>query len=548
MNADGSKSVANSPTAATTDGGISISSEHGKRNVCHVELIEGSGPQFSFETQCLLQRRLRAAAVVIFFAFGLFLVRRLFVETPLWPYHLALVLFLGTIIVGLSTPCQHSMRKLRNVELLVFGLSVLLLAAHQYAHMLQEAQRGDPTLTLAAMKSSVIYFFGLIIVYGMFIPNTWRRTAMIVVPMAAVPAAVALTLRFSRPEFEVIAQRVATFEQVSDHVLMLFIGAVISTYGTHIINSLRVEAFEAKQFGQYRLKESIGQGGMGEVYLAEHQLLKRPCAIKLIRQDKAVDSKALQRFEREVRTTAKLSHPNTIDIYDYGRTEEGVFFYVMEYLPGMDLDELVKRHGPLPPERAIHLLRQVCQALQEAHGIGFVHRDIKPGNIFVAQRGGIYDVVKVLDFGLVKSTGRLEDAKLTQDDTLAGSPLFISPEQASGEHEPDARSDIYSLGAVAYFLLTGRPPFEGTNPMKVIIAHARDQVLPPSKHSPDIPRDLENIVVRCLAKEPHERYQDVATLNRAFAQCQLTVEWTQSNASQWWQTVEPELTTQKSLD
>ena len=521
------------PSAETLDAALSSSPVGADWRFPRIDLIEGSG--FSYETQCLLQRRLRAAAIILVFGFGLFLVRRLFVDTPLLAFHLAVVLILAVAVVGLSRPCQHSMRKLRWVELVIFGLPALLLGTHQYTHMLQEAQRGEPTMTLAAMKSSVIYFFGLIVVYGMFVPNTWRRTAAFVTPLAIIPVAVALTLRFTRPDFEVIAEQVATLEQVSDHVLMLLIGVVISTYGTHIINTLRIEAFEARQLGQYRLKQSIGRGGMGEVFLAEHQLLKRPCAVKLIRPDKAVDAKALLRFEREVRTTAKLSHPNTIDIYDYGRTDDGVFFYVMEFLPGMDLAELVENHGPLPPGRAIHLLRQVCQALHEAHGIGFVHRDIKPGNIFVAQRGGLYDVAKVLDFGLVKSEAPIEDAKLTHDGQLTGSPLYMSPEQGADTSEPDARSDIYSLGTVAYYLLTGKPPFVGASPMQIIIAHARDQVLPPSKHRTDVPRDLEEVVLRCLAKEPHERYRDAASLHKALADCRSAGDWSQESAAEWWQ-------------
>ena len=224
-----------SSNAETQDAGFSASSvSSAPQRGAKVELIEGSGPQFAYETQCLLQRRLRAAAIILLFACGLFLVRRLFVESPLWSFHLGVVMLLGMIVAGLSTPCQHSMKKLRVVELLVFGVPALFLAARQYALMLQEAQRGNATLTLAGMKSSVIYFFGLIVVYGMFIPNTWRRTAMIVFPMAVLPPAVAITLRLSQPEFEVIAQQVATFEQVSDHVLMLLIGAVLSTYGLRV--------------------------------------------------------------------------------------------------------------------------------------------------------------------------------------------------------------------------------------------------------------------------------------------------------------------------
>jgi serine/threonine protein kinase len=216
---------------------------------------------------------------------------------------------------------------------------------------------------------------------------------------------------------------------------------------------------------------------MGEVYLAEHQLLKRPCAVKVIRPSAAADPQALARFEREVRTTALLTHPHTVEIYDYGRTEDGTFYYVMEYLPGYSSAELVERYGPLSPARAVYLLWQVCGALAEAHAWPLVHRDLKPANIFVAERGGIYDFAKLLDFGLVSQRPD-EDTQLTQEGSVTGSPLYMSPEQALGS-TPDARSDIYSLGAVAYFWLTGQPPFTGDRPMEVLVAHARDPVRPP---------------------------------------------------------------------
>ena len=184
--------------------------------------------------------------------------------------------------------------------------------------------------------------------------------------------------------------------------MILLILAVGSAFGARTISRLRRQVAEARQLGQYRLRRRIGAGGMGEVYLAEHQLLKRPCALKLIRPEDVADPKALERFEREVRLTATLSHPNTVEIYDYGRTEDGTYYYVMEYLPGLSLAELVERHGPLPPGRAVYLLRQVCLALREAHAAGLIHRDIKPSNIFAARRGGMDDVAKLLDFGLVR--------------------------------------------------------------------------------------------------------------------------------------------------
>jgi len=300
-------------------------------------------------------------------------------------------------------------------------------------------------------------------------------------------------------------------------------------------NMSRSKAFEARQLGQYRLIAPLGAGGMGEVYLAEHNMLKRPCAIKLIRSEQAGDPHVLARFEREVRMTARLSHWNTVEIYDYGRTEDGTFFYVMEYLPGLNLEDLLERHGPLPAERVVHLLRQTCQGLREAHAVGLIHRDIKPGNLFAAQRGGLYDVVKLLDFGLVKPVAEIPSARLTQEGAISGTPLFMSPEQARGLGDVDARSDIYSLGAVAYTLLTGRPPFERKSPMEVMIAHARDDVTPPSQLQPDVPADLERVILRCLAKRPQDRFQDTDSLEQALADCAAADQWTQARAARWWQ-------------
>jgi serine/threonine-protein kinase len=280
-------------------------------------------------------------------------------------------------------------------------------------------------------------------------------------------------------------------------------------------------------------------GGMGEVYLAEHRLLKRPCVVKLIRPDKAGNPTNLARFQREVRATAKLSHWNTVEIFDYGCTADGTFFYVMEYLPGMSLAEIVERFGPMPPERVIYLLRQTCDALSEAHAAGLIHRDIKPANIFAAQRGGVYDVAKLLDFGLVKPVIEDQPIHLTADGSIAGSPLFMSPEQALGDAKPDARSDIYSLGAVGYYLLTGRPPFESDKPIKVLFAHAHEPVLPPTKLLPGIPADLEQVILRCLAKKPAERFQSAAVLRDALTACERADRWNRASAAAWWK--RPEL-------
>jgi len=273
---------------------------------------------------------------------------------------------------------------------------------------------------------------------------------------------------------------------------------------------------------------------MGEVYLAEHQLMKRPCAIKVIRPEKAGDPKVLARFEREVQATAKLSHWNSIDIFDYGRSEDGTFYYVMEYLPGMNLGEIVKRFGPMPAARVIHLVRQACDALQEAHDLGLLHRDLKPANLFAAVRGGHYDVAKLLDFGLAKPLSDLDTAQLTADGSITGSPLYMSPEQATGDKEPDPRSDIYSLGGVLYYLLCGHPPFENEKPIKVLISHAHDPVPPLSQYREDVPLDLEAIVMRCLSKNPDDRYQSAAELASALEDCEHYGVWSRDHARNWW--------------
>jgi eukaryotic-like serine/threonine-protein kinase len=319
------------------------------------------------------------------------------------------------------------------------------------------------------------------------------------------------------------------------YLVVTSVMAGVAVFALQRIKLPRRQGLATKQIAQYRLLSLLGTGGMGEVYLAEHRMLKRLCALKLIRPELARDAQVLTRFEREVRTTARLSHWNTVNIFDYGRTDDGTFYYVMEYLPGLSFEEILQTHGRQPAERVVHLLRQACQALREAHSIGLIHRDIKPANLFVAVRGGVYDVVKVLDFGLVKQIAEIPSSRLTQQGSLSGTPLFMSPEQASGIDDVDGRSDIYSLGAVAYLLLTGRPPFERRSPMEVLIAHVRDEVRPPSEFCAEVPADLETIVLRCLAKKPEDRYQDMDDLEHALAQCSVADRWTQSSAVRWWQ-------------
>jgi serine/threonine-protein kinase len=309
----------------------------------------------------------------------------------------------------------------------------------------------------------------------------------------------------------------------------------LAAYGSFLLNGLRVELQEARKFGQYQLIRKLGEGGMGEVFLAEHALLKRPCALKQIKGSANSEPLALARFEREVQSSARLAHPNTIEIFDYGHTVDGTFYYVMEYLRGMNLADLLRECGPLPPGRVVYLFRQVCAGLAEAHGLGMVHRDLKPANVFVAVRGGESDVSKILDFGLVKLTGDPRAATLTAEMEVSGTPLYMAPEQAAGEPSLDARADLYALGAVMYYALTGRPPFEGHSPYAVIMAHARDPVTPPRAVRPDLPADLERIVVRCLAKRPDDRYRSAKALGEALSACACAGEWGPHQAQAWWE-------------
>jgi serine/threonine protein kinase len=318
-----------------------------------------------------------------------------------------------------------------------------------------------------------------------------------------------------------------------EDLLLAGMVAGAAVFAARRISTSRPEGSAAKQIAQYRFIAPLGRGGMGEVYLAEHRLLKRPCAIKLVRPERTGDAQVVARFDREVRMTARLSHRNVVTIFDYGRTDDGTLYYVMEYLPGLSLEEILQVHGRQPAERVVHLMRQACQALREAHSMGLIHRDVKPANLFAAQCGGVYDVLKVLDFGLVKPVAEVSSARLTQECALTGTPLFMSPEQATGSNV-DRRSDIYSLGAVAYALLSGRPPFERRSSMEVLMAHARDEVTPLSESWRDAPADLERVVLRCLAKRPDDRYQDMDDLERALARCSAAEEWSQSRAACWW--------------
>ncbi len=290
---------------------------------------------------------------------------------------------------------------------------------------------------------------------------------------------------------------------------------------------------EIHELGQYTLLNKIGEGGMGAVYKAQHAMLQRPTAVKLLRQENCSESD-LARFEREVQLTSRLSHPNTIAIYDYGRAPDGLFYYAMEYLIGVTLEKFVEKVGPVPEARAIYVLQQVCSSLEEAHELGLVHRDIKPANIMLCKHGGQFDVVKVLDFGLVKDVTEGQTGTTTHNYIL-GTPLYLSPEAITTPEVVEPARDIYAVGAVAYYLLTGRPVFDGANPMQIFQKHMGHTQIPPSEVVGwDIDSDLESIVMRCLAKNANERPMTVGDLWTLLAECRKASRWDRNKAKAWW--------------
>jgi serine/threonine-protein kinase len=296
--------------------------------------------------------------------------------------------------------------------------------------------------------------------------------------------------------------------------------ATFAVFGAYRLEVASKVARDALKLGQYELVEQLGVGGMGEVHRAEHRLLRRPCAVKLIRAEHAGDPEALRRFEREVQATAALTHPNTVAIYDYGISDDGTFYYVMEYLPGQTLEEVVAREGPMSPERAVNVLRQIAGALDEAHWAGLTHRDIKPGNVMLNERGGRRDVAKLLDFGLVTAhasgaEGVEDQADATLAGMVVGTPAYMSPEQCAGEQQPGPASDIYSLGALGFFLLTGRSPFEGRAPLLMMIAHLHEPAPSAAALQSSVPVALDRVLQRCLAKEPGDRFATAAAFDAA---------------------------------
>jgi serine/threonine-protein kinase len=369
------------------------------------------------------------------------------------------------------------------------------------------------------------------ICFPLFVPSTRGKSALATVATAAMdPVGLLLAVALGYQRLPSAAMLAAMF-------LPTAIACVGGILGSRIMHGLSARAGRAEELGSYRLLAPIGRGGMGEVWRAEHRLLARPAAVKLVHPEKADGFSGAEmraRFEREAKVTAALRSPHTVQLYDYGVTDDGSFFYAMELLEGWPLDALVERFGPQPPERVVHILRQACRSLEEAHRAGLVHRDVKPSNLFLCRLGIEADFVKVLDFGLVKSSEGAESS-LTATGVVAGTPAFLPPEMARGSGEVDGRADLYSLACVGYFLLAGAHVFERSSALATIHAHATEA--PPllsARTTQAIPAGLEDLLLECLEKRPEDRPASALELERRLSSVAVVAPWTREDADAWW--------------
>jgi len=385
--------------------------------------------------------------------------------------------------------------------------------------------------------------FGLI-ARAIYVPSSAWRTFLIT-SICGVPLFVVTYYIYFRVDLEVWDNVIPILREATPGVIATNVtlwaaawwacAVAICTSASRVIYGLRREVRDVKRLGQYTLVEKLGEGGMGMVYRARHAMLRRPTAVKLLPVEKA-GAQSIARFEKEVQMTAMLTHPNTVTIFDYGRTPDGVFYYAMEHLKGATLAGVVEVDGPQPPARVVRILAQAAAALAEAHAIHLIHRDIKPANIMPVEQGGQPDVAKVLDFGLVKEFELSEADQLTRGDTIAGTPHYLAPETITSPDSVGPRSDLYALGAVGYFLLTGSHVFDGATVVEVCAAHLHQEPVPPSERAGRaIPAQLEALITSCLAKAPADRPQSAKGMQVALASCSDVGEWTDDDAYSWWE-------------
>ena len=512
------------------------------------------GEHTSDEVRDFLQKRVAGFALLIGCVFALFLVWRsvaIVIESQVQGHRAdlqALPALVGEVgfFLGIWLYCRRRPRSLRSLHAIdvggtIIGCTAVCLMPYRIPYHVRPDYIAILALTYVVMTRAI------------YIPSTARRTALIA---AAVAPILLVNMFFAHLHGHDPADYTASVHvMVHDAPRVWAIrwtvidgvwwtaAALVSTMTSRVFYGLRQEVSDARRLGQYTLHEVLGQGGMGVVYRASHALLRRPTAIKLL-PPANLGEESVRRFEREVQLTARLTHPNTVRIFDYGRTPERVFYYAMEFLDGASLDRVVKVAGALPAARVIHILEQVAGALAEAHGIGLIHRDVKPANILLTEQGGIPDVAKILDFGLVKDVGGASGdgatlQALSRADTIAGTPQYMSPEAITTPDEIDARTDIYALGAVGYFLVAGVEVFKGRTALEVCSHHLHTEPLPPGQRvdrtgTQPVPGDLEALLLRCLAKAPAARPASARALRAELLALRDAGGWSEEDARTWW--------------
>ncbi|MFM7292114.1 MAG: serine/threonine-protein kinase [Planctomycetia bacterium] len=450
-------------------------------------------------------------------------------DAPTWSLLLRAAVA-AAIFAFLRSRVRLGRRQLRVVEACLFGFEILVLLAAQNLSAVDLIDRRDLVDAVAIQKNGVMRALVLMLLSGIFVPRSPAATARIAVTFAAAMILCQGLVLHHADTVNLDRDDLANHQIVMVNALFLIVGVALSTLAAWVLRGRSAGGDGFERVGPYRLLRKLDEGGMGEVYLAEHEFLDRPCALKIIRSG---DPDAVARFEREVQAAATLSHPNTITIFDSGRADDGTPYCAMEYLPGRSVAAIVRDAGPMPAARAVHLARQVCGALAEAHHCGFVHRDLSPANIFVSVLGGRCDVAKVLDFGVVGQVTADGQPPIT-DAVVSGTPEYLAPEQAVAGRGSDARADVYGLGTLLYFLVTGVPPFVRATPAEVLRAHLNDPVKPPRELVADVPADLEAVILRCLAKRPEDRYADARAVADALEKCGCATEWTEPRAEAWW--------------
>ena len=459
-------------------------------------------------------------------------------DAPTWSLLLRAAVA-GVTFALLRSPLRLSRRHVRFMEGGLFGFEMLVLLAAQYLSVTDLIDQRDLVDAVAVQKNGVIRTLVLMICCGVFVPRAPAATARIVVTMAAALILCHGVVLHHADTANLNMDDLANHQIVMVNALFLIMGVALATLAAWVLRGHEGGADGDRdsgpgghgRVGPYRLLRSLGDRGVGHVYLAEHDELRRPCAIKLVRPG---DRVATARFDREVQAAARLLHPNTVSVFDFGRTGDGTAYCAMEFLPGLCVADIVGRSGPMPAGRAVFLGRQICGAIAEAHRQGFVHRDLSPANVFVSVLGGRCDVAKVLDFGVVGGVAALPDHDPAASGMVAGTPEYVSPEQAVAGRGVDGRADIYGLGVMLYFMVTGVPPFVRDTPADVLRAHVSQPVKPPRELAADVPTDLEAVILRCLAKRPEDRYADARAVADALGACSCATEWNEARAEGWW--------------